>query len=279
MEPVGLTYGGAARLVGIALNPPSAAPGEMLAIKACWEAVKPMDKDYTVFIHLVGRDDQRVGERYTYPGLGRFPTSLWPVGSAFCDLYRVRVEDWAPVPELYDVVIGLYDASSGERLSASDATGMPVTYPALTQARVAPQRPLTVHPQYLTNYTLGDAISLSGYDLSGQVRGGETLTVTLYWQAEASPGESYAVFVHLIDQDGQPLAQHDGIPRYGRYPTSAWQPGDVVPDEHVLQIPASAADQPARLLVGMYHPHTLDRLPVSGPDGPAKDNLIPLPIP
>jgi hypothetical protein len=279
VEPVGLIYGGAARLVGIALNSPSAAPGETLAIKACWEAVTPMTRDYTVFIHLVGRDDQRVAERYTYPGLGRFPTSLWPVGSAFCDLYRVRVEDWAPAPELYDVVIGLYDASSSERLSAFDAAGMAVEYPALTQARVAPERPPTVSPQYPLNYKLGDMISLVGYDVSGQVRGGEPLTVTLYWQAEASPGENYAAFVHLIDQDGQPLAQHDGIPRYGRYPTSAWQPGDVIPDEHALQIPASAAGQPTRLLVGMYHPHTMNRLPVSGPDGLAKDNLIPLPMP
>lgn len=279
VEPVNLSYGGAAHLVGIALDSPSVSPGETLVLRACWKAVTPMTRDYTVFIHLVGRDDQRVAERYTYPGLGRFPTSLWPVDSAFCDAYRVRVEDWAPVPELYDVVIGLYDAPSGERLSASDAAGMTVEYPALTQARVASEHPLTISPQYPLNYKLGETIALLGYDVSGQIRSGEPLTVTLYWKAEASSAESYAAFVHLLDQNGQSLAQHDSLPRHGRYPTSAWQPGDVIPDEHVIQIPPSAANQHMSLWAGMYHPHTLDRLPVSGPDGPVIDNLIPLPVP
>ncbi len=40
-----------------------------------------MDQGYTVFVHLVGQNDIRAGERCTYPGLGRFPTSLWPEGA------------------------------------------------------------------------------------------------------------------------------------------------------------------------------------------------------
>jgi len=280
IEGADLTYGSTARLLGVALDRTSVAPGDWLAVRACWEAVAPMTREYTVFVHLVGRENARVAERYTYPGLGRFPTSLWPVGQAFCDVYRLRVEDWAPVPELYDLVIGLYDTSTGERLVARDSAGDVVGLSMQAQVRVAPEQPLAelsgnAHP---LDYCLGEQITLTGYQLSGPVQSGMLLTVTLYWRADEQPTGDYVAFVHLLDEAGQLLAQHDGPPRYGRYPTSAWQAGDVVPDEHVLEVPALPAGQRVRLAVGMYHPDTLERLPVLGPDGPVTDGLIALPL-
>jgi hypothetical protein len=276
---VGFTYGDTARLLGVALDRPSVAPGGMLAVRACWEALVPMDWDYTVFIHLVGREGARIAERHTYPGLGRFPTSRWPVGRAFCDVYRLQVEEWAPAPELYDLEIGLYDLPSGERLVVRDSSGAIVAFPTPTQVRVAPTRPIAISPQHPLGYRLGGEIALAGYDLSGPLQAGVPLTVTLYWRAEAPPQGNYAVFVHLLDESGQQVAQHDGLPRYGRYPTLAWHAGDVVPDEHVLDLPASLPAGRLHLAVGMYRPDTLERLPVVGPAGPLPDGLIPLVIP
>jgi hypothetical protein len=274
----GFTYGDVARLLGVALDRPSVAPGGVLAVRACWEALAPLDWNYTVFVHLVGRDGARVAERHTYPGLGRFPTSLWPVGRAFCDVYRLRVEEWAPAPELYDLEIGLYDLPSGERLIARDSAGAAVEFPTPTQVRVAPERPLDISPQHPLDYRLGGEIALIGTDLSGPLQAGAPLTVTLYWRAEAPPQENYAVFVHLLDESGQQVAQHDGLPRYGRYPTPAWHAGDVVPDEHVLDLPSSLPAGRLHLAVGMYCPETLERLPVVGPAGPLPDGLISLPL-
>jgi hypothetical protein len=273
-----LIYGDAARLLGVSLDRTSVAPGNTLAVRACWEAVAPMGRDATVFVHLVGGEDARVAERYTYPGLGRFPTSLWPEGRAFCDVYRVRVEDWAPVPELYDLLIGLYDAEGGESWAARDATGAAVSFPVVARVRVAPERPLEVAPQHAVDYRLGEEIALIGYDLSGPIQGGNPLTVTLTWRAETQPAADYRVFVHLLDEEGHLLAQHDGAPRYGRYPTPAWQAGDVVPDQHVLDVPPLPAQQRVRLVVGMYVPGPApQRLPALGPEGPVPDDLVPLP--
>jgi 4-amino-4-deoxy-L-arabinose transferase-like glycosyltransferase len=281
VQGISLTYGDAAHLLGVSTEQASIAPGGALSVRACWEALAPMSEDYTVFIHLVGRDNARVAERYTYPGLGRFPTSLWPVGRAFCDVYRLTVEDWAPVPEMYDVVIGLYDASAGERPTARNSSGNRIRFPSLAQVRVAPEEPWSepgpdVRP---LDYKLGEQIALVGYQLSGTVRSGVPLTVTLYWSADGQPAEDYTVFVHLLEETTlEPLAQHDGPPRYGRYPTSAWLAGDLVPDEHVLETPALAAGQRVRLVVGMYQADTLERLQVAGPDGLVPDDLIPLPL-
>jgi hypothetical protein len=282
VEGTQLTYGDRARLLGVALDRASAAPGGTLAVRACWEPLAPMMRDYTVFVHLVGGKNERVAERHTYPGLGRFPTSLWKEGQAFCDVYQVHVEDWAPVPELYDVVIGLYDESTGERLVARDPAGTEVGLSTPAQVRIAPESPLTEMPEHSLDYQVGDQITLLGYQLSGSLQSGEPLTVTLYWRAEGTPQGDLAVFVHLLNEpsssgEASPelLAQHDGPPRYGRYPTWAWQSGDVIPDEHVLHVPKVVVENPT-LVAGMYRIENLERLPVVGPNGPVPDGLIPL---
>lgn len=272
------TYGGAVQLLGAAPDRPSVAPGEVLTVRACWAAQAPMERDYTVFVQLVGREESRIGERHTYPGLGRFPTSLWPLGRAFCDDYRVPLAPWAPVPELYDGLIGLYDADPSARLPVVGEDGQAVEVPVAFRIRVAPRRPLAVTPTYPLDYSLGEAIRLVGYDLTGRVEAGGRLTVTLYWRADAPPGADYRVFVHLLDLRGEMVTQHDGPPRRGRYPTGAWQRGDRVPDEHVLTVPPSAAG-PFSLAVGMYRADTLERLPVTGPAGPLPEGRILLAIP
>ncbi|MBC7228231.1 MAG: DUF2142 domain-containing protein [Thermoflexales bacterium] len=272
------TYGESIRLLGASPDRPSVVPGEVLTVRACWTARAPIEKDYTVVVQLVGRENARIGERHTYPGLGRFPTSLWPVGWAFCDDYRIRVEPWAPGPELYDVLIGLYDADPSARLPVVGEDGRVVEVPVAFQVRVAPERPLVITPTHPLDDQLGDAIQLVGYDLSGRVEAGGLLTVTLYWRADRAPGVDYRVFVHLLDGRGEMITQHDGPPRWGRYPTWAWQAGDVVPDQHVLTLPASLPGGPFSLAVGMYRPDTLERLPVTGPDGPLPDGRVLLDI-
>ncbi|RLC65779.1 MAG: hypothetical protein DRI48_06235 [Chloroflexi bacterium] len=278
-----LIYGNVARLLGVSVDRTSVAPEGRLKVRACWEALAPMEENYTVFVHLVGRDDTRVAERHTYPGLGRFPTSLWPVGQAFCDVYRIRVEDWAPAPELYDLVVGLYEASTGERLDVHDAEGNLVKFPTVAQVRVAPRPPLAKLPDdaHPLDYRLGERITLVGYRLSGTtLQSNAPLTVTLYWRANARPARNYTVFVHLVDETGRLLAQHDGPPRYGRYPTLAWQAGDVIPDQHVLMVPSLPLEQRGelRLVTGMYCSDTMERLPVADSNGALPEWLIPLPF-
>lgn len=268
-----LVYGGKVRLLGATPKQLSVAPGETLTVRACWEALVPMERDYTVFIQLVGRGDARIGERHTYPGLGRFPTSLWPVGRAFCDEYRLQVAPWAPVPELYDGLIGLYDGDPAAGLPVTAEDGHPLAVPLAFQVRVAPAHPLTIPPTHPLDYRLGEAIRLVGYDLAAEVTAGSTVTITLYWRAEGTPSGDYRVFVHLLNGQGEMVAQHDGPPRWGRYPTTVWRKGDVVPDEHTLVIPETAQG-PFSLAVGMYRADTMERLPVFSPSGPLPDGRI-----
>ena len=69
----------------------------------------------------------------------------------------------------------------------------------------------------------------------------------------------YTVFVHLI-RDGQTIAQDDGFPGGGYLPTTWWQPGDEILDEHVL--PARYDPDRDEIRVGWYEWRSMQHLAV-----------------
>jgi hypothetical protein len=270
------------RLIGVDITPERVAPGDRLTVRACWEALTPVAEDYMVYVQLLGQDYTRAGERHTYPGLGRYPTSLWTPGTAFCDVYRIAVEPWVPTPERYQVLIGLYLDDSHVQLTAFDSAGQPNIPPVVGAVTIAPSTPPAIAPEYPVEYTLrdsslGESALLRGYDLSGALQSNTPLTLTLYWEAQTALSHDYTVFVHLSDEAGEMLTQDDGPPRAGWYPTSAWEAGDVITDAHRLDVPEIPAGQTIYVNVGMYLPDDLTRLPIfDSTDQPLPDGIIPL---
>jgi mannosyltransferase len=120
--------------------------------------------------------------------------------------------------------------------------------------------------QYPLRTDLGDRVRLLGYALSAEkVAPGETLLLTLYWQALAPMEESYTVFTHLLDAGQQIQAQMDSEPQGGGLPTNRWTVGQIVQDNYALTVAAGASPGPHVLEVGMYLLETLERLPVRDP--------------
>ena len=276
ITPVGFDYGGCARLLGVAINAERLAPGEPLEVRACWEALRPMQQDYTVFVHLFGPEDRIVAQRHTYPGLGRFPSSLWPVGRAFCDTYRMTVEPWAEGPILYRLEVGLFDRESGDRLPTISAGGEPADSQVVANIAVAP-RTAPPPPAIPVDALLGDAIALRGYDAPVTVIAGERLTITLHWEALDAVHDDFTAFVHLWEPGSPvPLAQDDAPPRSGWYPTGVWQRGDQIPDTHVLILPPDLPPGRYPLWAGLYRSSDVARLPARGPAGRYPDDLVPL---
>lgn len=116
--------------------------------------------------------------------------------------------------------------------------------------------------------TFGDQIRLLGYDLAAEdARPGGRVTVTLYWQALGPMERNYQVFVHLYD--GELWAQHDGAPACAIWPTTRWEPGQIIADPHIVELPAELPAGSMPVLVGLYDLVTEDRLPVNGDPGGA----------
>ena len=117
-------------------------------------------------------------------------------------------------------------------------------------------------------------VLLRGYDLQVSA---QSLDLTLYWQAEQRIDVSYKVFVHLVDpQTGAIVAQDDAVPRRWTYPTTLWEPGELVEDTVPLSLDGVSTGQYC-LVLGLYALDTGERLPAYSADGERyPDDVVPL---
>ncbi|MFN2249848.1 MAG: hypothetical protein ACK2U4_22355 [Candidatus Promineifilaceae bacterium] len=127
--------------------------------------------------------------------------------------------------------------------------------------------------------TFGDQVKLLGY-MASEPRPGEALELTLFWQVSEPLGDeapALNVFTHILDRNGQLVANHDGVPGNGRYPTPSWMPGMTIVDTHTLTLPADLAAGSYEVWVGLYDPESGERLAVVGRDGEAfPEGALPL---
>lgn len=266
-QPAQITYGETFRLVATTLERDSLSPGETLRLTAYWECLAEVERDYSIYVHLYGREGQALGQVDTYPGQGTYPTSLWRAGQVIEDRYAVSITPEADTPTLARIEIGPYLLGSAEpeRLPMVDGEGRPLSSPVAGRARVAAKEPDSYAMAYPLSVTFGEQIALMGYDLErNQAKPGETLTLTLYWRALRVPDADYTVFAHVAGAAGM-AGQGDGQPMGGDYPTWAWRAGDVVRDVRQITIRPEAAPGTYQLLVGLYRLETGQRL--SAADG------------
>lgn len=257
VEPVDI--GTAARVVGVTLSPQAVAPDDKNAsvdVVVYWEAQAPDGRDYISFARLLGRDHRLVGHVNRHPACGMVPTSLWEPGQIWRDPYRIPVAEGAEAPSRLRVEVGLYDSANRETLGAM----------RVGETKLAPPKSVPDPDQQLA-VKFADGIALRGYDLEPAApTAGQTLTVTLHWAAQKAPSADYQVFVHLLGEANQLLAQGDGPPLMGDYPTSLWTEGEIIADPHRIDLPADLSAGDYRVLVGMYDLETMDRLPCAGGD-------------
>lgn len=106
-------------------------PGEALHLTLVWEALRPVEADYTVFAHLLGPHGEIVAQRDSPPLRGTYPTSAWEPDTPVVDRYVIIVPADAE-PGSYTLVLGLYEADSGRRLPVRSNAELADHY-ALTQ--------------------------------------------------------------------------------------------------------------------------------------------------
>lgn len=99
----------------------------------------------------------------------------------------------------------------------------------------------------------GDAITLQSYALSHeQLSPGDLLQIQLTWTTAQTLTGRYKVFIHLVDEAGQIVAQRDSEPGGGGLPTVIWQENVPVEDRHALLIPNDLPPSHYTLMIGLY---------------------------
>jgi hypothetical protein len=141
------------------------------------------------------------------------------------------------------------DSQSNERLPVSGADGQPILAAFAARVRLGAAE----SPQLATPPPGEAAIRLVTADFPETWTAGETVNVELRWWLAETVAQDYSVFVHLRDTgSGQVVAQGDGPPLDGWYPTSMWPRGEVVDDVHGVPAPAVVAAASYDLVVGWY---------------------------
>lgn len=296
IEPVDLTYAGRVKLIGYRVTPPVASPGNDVDVILYWQMLESVPGDFSVFIHLFGRDRQRIATMDTYPGLGNFPTSQWETGRVVRDVYPIRIAPDADAPTLVTINVGwYYFYGSREGYYALDPSGHPTT--TVGVFKLAPDRWPEPKPDYELSANFDNIITLLGYSLQFEANAGQnspdevetfvdnSLRITLFWQPQAQPTDDFTAFVHLVDANGNIVAQMDQPPLNGDYPTSFWEPDEVIQDSMTIPLPPgeNAKDKlPAGeywLQVGLYRSEDLRRVPVLDAAGQAAADEVTLPNP
>lgn len=241
-------------LLGYDQDRAEAAPGDPVLLTLFWErGVEGGAAAGELSLQLRGEDGRVAHAWTTAPARDDYPPEAWAAGE------RVRGQHLLRLPARLE--------SGAYRLWLEDV--------ALGSISVqAPERTFSPPPYERTaSVSFGGRAELVGYSLAPDVSLGTaggalpaSLTVRLVWQGVAEMPTSYRVFVHLVDEGGQIVAQSDGEPAGWTRATTGWAPGEYVVDEHTLALPDEAPGGPFSLRVGLYDPETGERLPAGDGD-------------
>ncbi|MDX2160940.1 MAG: DUF2723 domain-containing protein [bacterium] len=137
-----------------------------------------------------------------------------------------------PEYTFYTFPLAWWEAAAGARLYLSSE------FPRLVQ--IADQPSISV--------TAGGSVTAAGYGYTCQ---GESWDVRIDWVAPVPPlPRDYSVFVHLLDADGNVIAQADQVaPVYGWYPFTRWTAGEQVRDVY----PLARVRGGVRIRYGLYY--------------------------
>lgn len=231
-------------------------PGDRLRVTLYWQAEQAPVELYSVWSQLGPQDPtQYVAGDDRWLGGTLYPSHLWRSGDIVQHTLDLEIPEWTPAPTLYWLRLGLVDEQQ-QRQSLSGGGDVIALGPWRVRSAVKPAA-----PAYKTDFRLGEAITLTGYDVTIA----ETVSVTLTWQATGTPDADYTVFVHLVGEDGTLIAQDDGFPAAGAYPTSWWLPGDVIQDHHTFS-PTEMPQTSLYFRVGLYERESGQRLPAYAAD-------------
>jgi hypothetical protein len=240
--PLNVDFGGV-RLEGYVAEPPAASQRSRLTL--LWRILEPsrLPAHLSQFAHLVDASGRTIS---TAPDLYD-AAEPWREGDAVASSFDLAPKPGTPTGG-YWLETGFYDTFSQKPLSDSARVG-PLRVQGTAQGS-APRRPVAV---------LGDdEIGLLGVRLTPD-------GLDVEWTALRAPQGAYTVFVHALDSSGRLVAQWDGLPKGGSFPTKLWESGDRVDDTY----PLTAAG--ARIEIGMYTQPDVKRLPVRTPDGRTAD--------
>ncbi len=207
-------------------------PGHNLPLTLYWQTARDVD-GIQYELALVGADGSVLRRQTATPGAEWL--TAWPVDTPIMErtglYFRPETE-----PGTYQLRWQLRD---GEDVVAGRPFWQPWSTETITLGEVS-VIPWPLETALPTDVTQSDAafgpIQLHGYRENSSEP--NQVQLDLIWQAATKPDANTFLFVHLIDADGNIVAQTDRVPGDTLRPTGGWREGEVISDAITLTLPA-----------------------------------------
>jgi len=238
-------FGDSVRLLGYDLDT-TRAP---IILTTYWQAIRVPVVDLRAFVSMVDGQGYEWGHWDEIPAGSLYPSTRWAANEVIPQIWRLDLPVGTP-PAAYTLRVGLYDATTGVRLSLSNGMGSeailgPLTTPLLPSSRLPKDMARSIQ--------LSEGIALAGYSMPPRlVRPGEAVDVTLYWRAERAGRDEVVTFAQIQDGLGKLWAAWEAPPAHGLRPSSQWTVGELIRDPVHLLLPADIPDGEYRVLAGLY---------------------------
>ncbi|MBE2221927.1 MAG: hypothetical protein IAF02_10320, partial [Anaerolineae bacterium] len=274
-NPVNVTFGDHIELLGYALSETAVSPGDSLAVDLYWNTDAVLSENYAVSLHVLDPSGEVASRLNVLPYNGRYATPVWRPDFPFKDTYTMPPINEGAIPGRGHLIVSLYPWGAHQE-------PLPVVVDDIPIGAIHTIAPLKIASGVTavyddmaskTDIIFGEKIKLLGFDAPGNLVPAQTYPITLFWEALQPDGVDYTVFVHLVDSQGQVVAQADSPPQNNRFPTSIWAKNEQIVDVHTLVLPEDLASGFYDLFVGLYDPNTGQRLTAVASDGtPSPEN-------
>ena len=259
-HPMRVSYPSGVSLAGVDTYPDVVAPGQPLTLRIFWHIDEPLSQAATFTVSL--------GDT------GLVAATSIPVGAPVGQTIHSYVDFQLP-PEL----------PSGRHALLMQPAGGQSTMTELGQVEVIGRARQFVVPALSQDLSasFGGQVRLEGMTgvPSGgyNVHPGNAVQLELVWRVRNTPAADLVRFLHVLDSDGQLVAQQDAIPCDGACPSRSWLPGEILSDRAEIVLPTDLADGAYSLVTGWYDARSQQRLPASDASGQRLDNdVAPLPV-
>lgn len=241
------------RLLGYQLQTNELQPGDELDVVLEWEVLEEMQRDWSVFVHLIDPIlEAPIAQRDMYLGQGLLATSFLQPGDRVTNRYELEIPDTAVAPIALTIVTGLYDFDNGERLLTEDGLES-VELEIVNLEAIGGQVPNPI----VVNFE--DELELVGFRMNQRrLEPGQEVKLTLFWRPLKILDTDYTFFAQVIDEDTTRWASQDL-----NQPTSDWLPGSIEEVEMGFRLDEDIPPGVYPVIIGIY----------TRPDGGGFDRL------
>ncbi len=238
-----------------------------------WERTGNVAPELAVFLNLLDAQGNVIA-RATQPLTQGVSAARYPLHATIPDAHRLEIPD-ALEPGKYALEFGLFDLIQQERLDANIEGGLRDQF--MIAVGVPFARVEVPNTAIQTDARWENGILLRAYQTDAdQLRAGEMSEWTFYWTTTQPIQNDVTVFIQLTDAQGEIVAQADHDPMQGAYPTSLWQPKEIVADTFSLTLPPNLATGTYTLKLGWYERATNERVKIASPR--AEDDALKIQI-